>query len=194
MFFQLLDKKSVANTTIEDDGDENDVNDNDVGSKKDEDKDDFNRKFKLNLIRDLRSDYLISGNGFASLTILLLHLSDKVSIPCDIVQSFNKITLFTFNCRLSLLNIDKFLYFPVPGTSMGAVGILSDQSFQSLNEAVCEPTLKAIVDMGFTHMTEIQVSLQLSSTFSIFIEMSISTNASKNIVNLESRHHLGFNI
>ena len=73
MFFQLLDKKSVANTTIEDDGDENDVNDNDVGSKKDEDKDDFNRKFKLNLIRDLRSDYLISGNGFASLTILLLH-------------------------------------------------------------------------------------------------------------------------
>lgn len=40
---------------------------------------------------------------------------------------------------------------------MGAVGILSDQSFQSLNEAVCEPTLKAIADMGFTHMTEIQV-------------------------------------
>ena len=40
---------------------------------------------------------------------------------------------------------------------MGAVGILSDQSFPSLNEAVCEPTLKAIADMGFTHMTEIQV-------------------------------------
>jgi hypothetical protein len=41
---------------------------------------------------------------------------------------------------------------------MGAVGILSDQSFASLQEAVCEPTLKGIADMGFTHMTAIQVN------------------------------------
>jgi hypothetical protein len=40
---------------------------------------------------------------------------------------------------------------------MGAVGILSDQSFESLKEAVCEPTLKGIADMGFTHMSAIQV-------------------------------------
>lgn len=44
---------------------------------------------------------------------------------------------------------------PVPGTAVG-MGILTDTSFKSLEEKVCEPTLKAVADMGFTHMTEIQ--------------------------------------
>ena len=47
--------------------------------------------------------------------------------------------------------------FSVPGTSVGlAQSILSDTSFTSLESRVCEPTLRAIVDMGFSHMTEIQ--------------------------------------
>jgi len=46
--------------------------------------------------------------------------------------------------------------FLAPGTKMGAVGILSNQSFDSLKDAVCEPTLKGISEMGFTHMTAIQ--------------------------------------
>jgi hypothetical protein len=49
---------------------------------------------------------------------------------------------------------------------MGAVGILSDQSFESLKGAVCDPTLKGIAEMGFTHMTAIQVnfkSIKISS-------------------------------
>ncbi|KAI0210986.1 ATP-dependent RNA helicase DDX18 [Lamellibrachia satsuma] len=43
----------------------------------------------------------------------------------------------------------------LPGTAVG-MGILTDTSFKSLEEKVCEPTLKAVADMGFTHMTEIQ--------------------------------------
>ncbi len=50
------------------------------------------------------------------------------------------------------------LFFPaVPGTALGATGILSDRSFSSLSGHVGENTLRAIADMGFTHMTDIQV-------------------------------------
>lgn len=42
----------------------------------------------------------------------------------------------------------------LPGSSYG---IMTDSSFQSLKDSVCEDTLKGIVDMGFTHMTEIQM-------------------------------------
>jgi len=34
--------------------------------------------------------------------------------------------------------------------------VSADTSFKSLEDAVCESTLKAVADMGFTHMTEIQ--------------------------------------
>lgn len=34
--------------------------------------------------------------------------------------------------------------------------VVFDKSFSVLNEKVCENTLKAINDMGFTNMTEIQ--------------------------------------
>ena len=47
------------------------------------------------------------------------------------------------------------LLFLVPGTSTG-VSILSDRSFSSLSDKISEPTLKAIEDMGFNQMTEIQ--------------------------------------
>lgn len=47
-----------------------------------------------------------------------------------------------------------FLYI-VPGSSVG-LEITKDNSFEILNERVCENTLKGIKDMGFTHMTEIQ--------------------------------------
>jgi len=43
----------------------------------------------------------------------------------------------------------------LPGTSIGT-GILSDKSFASLEGSVSDLTLKAIVEMGFTNMTEIQ--------------------------------------
>jgi ATP-dependent RNA helicase DDX18/HAS1 len=43
----------------------------------------------------------------------------------------------------------------VPGAS-GALEVLQDRSFTSLTGKVCEATLKAIVEMGFTEMTEIQ--------------------------------------
>lgn len=43
----------------------------------------------------------------------------------------------------------------VPGSRAG-LQILSDKTFESLKDVVCENTLKAIVDMGFTTMTEIQ--------------------------------------
>ncbi|XP_065559215.1 probable ATP-dependent RNA helicase pitchoune isoform X2 [Artemia franciscana] len=43
----------------------------------------------------------------------------------------------------------------LPGTSTG-VSILSDRSFSSLSDKISEPTLKAIEDMGFNQMTEIQ--------------------------------------
>ncbi|CAG0882071.1 unnamed protein product, partial [Darwinula stevensoni] len=44
----------------------------------------------------------------------------------------------------------------LPGTSTGLGGILSDQSFASLQGVVSKATLKAVADMGLTHMTEIQ--------------------------------------
>lgn len=43
----------------------------------------------------------------------------------------------------------------VPGTEVG-FEITSDTRFSVLSEKVCENTLKAINDMGFTNMTEIQ--------------------------------------
>jgi len=43
----------------------------------------------------------------------------------------------------------------VPGSEV-AMCVSSDTSFASLETAVCELTLKAVADMGFTHMTEIQ--------------------------------------
>ncbi|CAH1798237.1 unnamed protein product [Owenia fusiformis] len=43
----------------------------------------------------------------------------------------------------------------LPGSSVG-LEISSDTSFKSLEGKVCDLTLKGIVDMGFTHMTEIQ--------------------------------------
>ncbi|XP_066147275.1 probable ATP-dependent RNA helicase pitchoune isoform X2 [Euwallacea fornicatus] len=43
----------------------------------------------------------------------------------------------------------------LPGTQSG-LEILSNSTFDSLKEVVCENTLKAIVDMGFSTMTEIQ--------------------------------------
>ncbi|XP_013192385.1 probable ATP-dependent RNA helicase pitchoune isoform X1 [Amyelois transitella] len=43
----------------------------------------------------------------------------------------------------------------LPGSSL-SLSILSEQKFSSLEGKVCEPTLMAIKDMGFTTMTEIQ--------------------------------------
>lgn len=43
----------------------------------------------------------------------------------------------------------------MPGSD-GALEILSNRSFESLNDKVCELTLNAITDMGFTTLTEIQ--------------------------------------
>ncbi|XP_058789325.1 probable ATP-dependent RNA helicase pitchoune [Phymastichus coffea] len=43
----------------------------------------------------------------------------------------------------------------LPGSSIG-LAITTDRSFETLKDKVCESTLKAIADMGFTHMTEIQ--------------------------------------
>ena len=50
--------------------------------------------------------------------------------------------------------------FSVPGSTLGA-GILSDTSFSSLEGSVSELTLKAVEEMGFKKMTEIQVYLFL---------------------------------
>lgn len=47
------------------------------------------------------------------------------------------------------------VFVVVPGSSLG-LEILSNSSFSALNGAVCENTLKAVADMGFTNMTEIQ--------------------------------------
>ena len=44
----------------------------------------------------------------------------------------------------------------MPGSSVGASTILSDSSFKGLESKVSDKTLKAIEDMGFTNMTEIQ--------------------------------------
>lgn len=43
----------------------------------------------------------------------------------------------------------------VPG-SAGTLEILSNCTFESLKDKVCENTLKGIADMGFTTLTEIQ--------------------------------------
>lgn len=45
--------------------------------------------------------------------------------------------------------------FLVPGSSVG-LEIMNSASFDSLKDKICENTLKAIEDMGFTSMTEIQ--------------------------------------
>lgn len=45
--------------------------------------------------------------------------------------------------------------FSVPGSD-ATLEILSNCTFESLKDKVCENTLKAITDMGFTTMTEIQ--------------------------------------
>lgn len=45
----------------------------------------------------------------------------------------------------------------VPGTQLGCA-ILNSRSFASLKGSVSEQTLKAIQDMGFENMTEIQVT------------------------------------
>lgn len=43
----------------------------------------------------------------------------------------------------------------LPGTAIG-FEVTNDTNFSVLSEKVCENTLKAIKDMGFTNMTEIQ--------------------------------------
>ena len=47
----------------------------------------------------------------------------------------------------------------MPGSSL-AVEILSDTSFSSLEGKVSDLTLKAIEEMGFEKMTEIQVTVR----------------------------------
>jgi len=49
----------------------------------------------------------------------------------------------------------RFLHVVVPGSEL-AMRVSTDTSFKSLEGAVCESTLKAVTDMNFTHMTEIQ--------------------------------------
>lgn len=56
---------------------------------------------------------------------------------------------------LKILIILFLVNVAVPGSSIG-LAITADRSFSTLKEKVCESTLKAIEDMGFTHMTEIQ--------------------------------------
>lgn len=46
-------------------------------------------------------------------------------------------------------------YFVVPGSAV-ELKVANDTSFKVLEEVVCENTLKAIEEMGFTHMTEVQ--------------------------------------
>ncbi|KAM9302475.1 ATP-dependent RNA helicase DDX18 [Gastrophryne carolinensis] len=43
-----------------------------------------------------------------------------------------------------------------PSLPMGLTGAFEDRAFSSLSDAVNEATLRAIAEMGFTHMTEIQ--------------------------------------
>lgn len=57
--------------------------------------------------------------------------------------------------RLYFFVVNIFLLFIVPGSSSG-LEIMSNSTFESLKGKVCENTLKAIQDMGFTNMTEIQ--------------------------------------
>ena len=58
---------------------------------------------------------------------------------------------FPCNCKNCI-----FFSISVPGSRAELAGILSDKSFESLKNLVCEATLKGIEDMGFTHMTDIQ--------------------------------------
>ena len=44
----------------------------------------------------------------------------------------------------------------LPGSKAAMAGILSDKSFTSLKDHVCDKTLEGIKEMGFTHMTDIQ--------------------------------------
>ena len=55
-----------------------------------------------------------------------------------------------------IARISIFISISVPGSRAELAGILSDKSFESLKNLVCEATLKGIEDMGFTHMTDIQ--------------------------------------
>lgn len=48
-----------------------------------------------------------------------------------------------------------YFYVVVPGSTIG-LKVANDTNFKVLEEIVCENTLKAIKDMGFTNMTEIQ--------------------------------------
>lgn len=59
-----------------------------------------------------------------------------------------------------IMHIKRMIQFDmtVPGSSLISAGILSDQSFSSLKDSVSELTLKAVEEMGFNKMTEIQVS------------------------------------
>ncbi len=66
-----------------------------------------------------------------------------------------RILLFDF-CFLIYLE-NQMIYFLVPGSSIN-VGILSDQTFASLEGSVSDLTLKAVEEMGFKKMTEIQVT------------------------------------
>lgn len=51
--------------------------------------------------------------------------------------------------------VNTYHYFVVPGSAVG-LNVTNDTSFKALEETVCENTLKAIQEMGFTSMTEIQ--------------------------------------
>ncbi|XP_051161355.1 probable ATP-dependent RNA helicase pitchoune [Leptopilina boulardi] len=52
-------------------------------------------------------------------------------------------------------NTDKFENFTLPGCSVG-LEVFKNPEFSSLEDKICENTLKGISDMGFTKMTEIQ--------------------------------------
>lgn len=62
-------------------------------------------------------------------------------------------SFFFFNYMNRKILLKCFISVP---TSNLYLSILSDQKFTSLEGAVCEATLRAIKDMGFTTMTEIQ--------------------------------------
>ena len=61
------------------------------------------------------------------------------------------LTLSCCTCECCLCAI----VLAVPGSEV-AMHVSADTSFKSLESAVCDSTLKAVADMGFTHMTEIQ--------------------------------------
>ena len=65
----------------------------------------------------------------------------------------NNVSTFGYLIVWATLNLS----FAVPGTTVGMSNILSDKSFASLEAHVSEATMKGITEMGFTHMTDIQV-------------------------------------